>query len=53
MKLDEEKWERFLVVNKLKCRVLKMVEIQQVYFWKLGADEVENSADDDKGWSDK
>ena len=53
MKLDEEKWEQSLVVNKLKCRVLKMVEIQQVYFGKLGADEVENSADDDKGWGNK
>ena len=30
-----------------------MVEIQQVYFGKLGADEVENSTDDDKGWGNK
>ena len=45
---DDGKWVRFLVVNKLKGRVLIMEE-RQIKFGKLGTNEVENSDGDNKG----
>ena len=46
---DEGREEIFLVVNKLKSRVLKIGESQHKEFVKSGADEVDNSDDDCKG----
>ena len=43
----------FLVINKLKGKLLKMGESQHVRLEKSGVDEVENSDDDDKRWDDK
>ena len=40
---DEDRGEIFLVVNKLKGRILKMGESQHVGFGKSEANEVENS----------
>ena len=51
--VNEIKGEIFLVLNKVKGRVLKMEEIQQVGFRKLGADKIENNDDNDKIQSDK
>ena len=53
MNWDEDKWERFLVVNKLIDRELKMGENQLIRFSKLGADGRENNDRDDKNWGDK
>ena len=49
---DEGRGKIFLVINRLKGRVLKLVESQHEGFEKSGADEVENGDGDDKGWSD-
>ena len=49
---DDGRRERFLVINKLKGRVLNMEENQHEGFGKSGADVVENNNGDDKGQGD-
>ena len=50
---DEVGEEIFLVVNKLKGRVLKIEKIQHVGFGKSGSDEIENSESDDNGMTSR
>ena len=53
MERYQNKRERFLVANKLKGRVLKVEESQQVGFGKSGVNNVESSDWGDKGWGER